>query len=398
MARNWSTVTLGEVIDLFDSQRVPLNSRQRQERQGKYPYYGAQGVIDHIDDYIFDGRYILVAEDGENLNSRKLPLALFATGKFWVNNHAHILRGKADVVDDVFLLACLNNADIKPFVTGAAQPKLSQGNLRRIEIPLPPLMIQRRIADILSAYDDLIDNCRRRIEILEQITAALYCEWFVKFRYPGHESVPLVSSPLGQVPRGWDVKPVAEAFEVMGGGTPSRKEERYWKGGEIPWFSPSDLTGAGTMFIDDSGDRITEEGLAGSSARMFPAYSVMLTSRATIGAIAINTKPACTNQGFITCLPNERARLYFLFHWLKESVPLFERMASGATFKEISRGVFKGIDFLCPPTVLVNRFEEMAEPIGRQLLTLQRSVENLRRTRELLLPRFLSGQLKVDAA
>jgi type I restriction enzyme, S subunit len=141
MSSHWPTAKLGEVIDLFDSQRVPLNSRQRLERQGKYPYYGAQGVIDHIDGYIFDGRYILVAEDGENLNSKKLPLALFASGKFWVNNHAHILRGKPGVVDDTFLLACLNNADIKPFVTGAAQPKLSQGNLRLIDIPFPALPI-----------------------------------------------------------------------------------------------------------------------------------------------------------------------------------------------------------------------------------------------------------------
>jgi type I restriction enzyme S subunit len=137
MASNWPTAKLGDVIDLFDSQRVPLNSRQRQERQGKFPYYGAQGIIDHIDGYIFDGRYILVAEDGENLNSKKLPFALFATGKFWVNNHAHILRGKPGIADDTFLLACLNYADIKPLVTGAAQPKLSQGNLRLIEIPLP---------------------------------------------------------------------------------------------------------------------------------------------------------------------------------------------------------------------------------------------------------------------
>ncbi|HNN98031.1 MAG TPA: restriction endonuclease subunit S, partial [Pseudomonadota bacterium] len=186
MANAWPIVKLGDVIDLFDSRRVPLNSRQRQERQGQYPYYGAQGIIDHIDDYIFDGRYILVAEDGENLNSKKLPLALLARGKFWVNNHAHILRGKVSIADDTFLLACLNNADIKPFVTGAAQPKLSQANLRLIEIPFPPLPIQKRVAGILSAYDELIENSQRRIKILETMARALYREWFVHFRFPGH--------------------------------------------------------------------------------------------------------------------------------------------------------------------------------------------------------------------
>ena len=303
---------MGDVIDLFDSQRIPLNSRQRQERQGPYPYYGAQGIIDHIDDYIFDGRYILVAEDGENLNSRKLPLALFATGKFWVNNHAHILRAKPDVANERFLLACLNNADIKPYVTGAAQPKLSQANLRRIEVPFPPLPVQRRISGILSAYDDLIENSQRRIRILEGMARALYREWFVHFRFPGHENQPRVPSALGQIPKGWEVKTVEDSFVISGGGTPSRKKPEYWEGGTIQWFAPRNLTGTGSMFMDDSDDHLTELGLANSSARLFPARSVMLTSRATIGAIAINTHEACTNQGFITCAPNETSAPFLL--------------------------------------------------------------------------------------
>jgi type I restriction enzyme S subunit len=225
---------------------------------------------------------------------------------------------------------------------------------------------------------------------------ALYREWFVHFRFPGHESVPRIPSALGDIPQGWVVKPVADSFEISGGGTPSRKEDKYWDGGTIQWFSPSNLTGAGTMFMDDSSDHITELGLAESSARLFPARSVMLTSRATIGAIAINTHEACTNQGFITCLPNERVPLYFLFHWLTENVPTFERMASGATFKEISRGVFKTIEFLQPPAKLVRRFEDAAAPMAEQALTLQRQIQNLRRTRDLLLPRLLSGQVELS--
>ena len=179
---DWKRAKLGDVIELFDYKRVPLNSSERHERQGPYPYYGAQGIIDHVDDFLFDGRYILVAEDGENLNSRKLPLAMFANGKFWVNNHAHILRARPEIADDVFLLACMNHTDIKPFVTGAAQPKLSQANLKIIEIILPPIPVQHRIASILSTYDDLIENNLRRIRILEEMARALYREWFVEFR------------------------------------------------------------------------------------------------------------------------------------------------------------------------------------------------------------------------
>jgi type I restriction enzyme S subunit len=122
----------------------------------------------------------------------------------------------------------------------------------------------------------------------------------------------------------------------------------------------------------------------------------MITSRATIGAISINTHEACTNQGFITCLPNERVPLYFLFHWLTENVPTFQRMASGATFKEISRGVFKTIEFLHPSAALVHRFESQVAPMAKQILVLQRQIQSLRRTRDLLLPRLLSDQLQCD--
>jgi len=260
-----------------------------------------------------------------------------------------------------------------------------------VRVPVPPLPVQRRIAGILSAYDELIENSQRRIKILESMARALYREWFVHFRFPGHENHPRVPSPLGKIPKGWEVKAVADSFGILGGGTPSRKEPGYWKDGTIQWFVPSDLTRAGTMFMDDSGDHITERGLAESSARLFPARSVMLTSRATIGAIAINTHEASTNQGFITCIPNEHASLYFLYHWLTENVPMFQGMASGATFKEISRGVFKTIEFVQPPKKLLRNFEDSVVPMAEQIHVFQRQIQNLRQTRDLLLPRLLSG-------
>ena len=285
---------------------------------------------------------------------------------------------------------------VVPITTGVNVPHISGKQILDYKFALPPLPVQQRIAGILSAYDELIENSQRRIRILEAMARALYREWFVHFRFPGHEHHPRVASPLGEIPQGWEVKTVADAFVISGGGTPSRKEDEFWEGGTIQWYSPSDLTGAGTMFMDDSNDHITERGLAQSSARMFPARSVMLTSRATIGAIAINTHPACTNQGFITCLPNDHVPLFFLFHWLTENVPTFQRMASGATFKEISRGVFKTIEFLEPPDDLVGRFEAIAAPMAEQVLSLQRQIQNLRRTRDLLLPRLLSGQVALD--
>jgi type I restriction enzyme S subunit len=286
---------------------------------------------------------------------------------------------------------------------GATQDNLSLDKLLSFPISAPSVDEQRRIGAILSAYDELMENSQRRIRLLEAMARALYREWFVRFRIPAEvltkagasPKIKLVASPIGDIPQGWEVMTVAESFEISGGGTPSRKESSYWDCGTIQWFAPSDLTAVNTMFMDDSPEHITELGLAESSARLFRAFSVMLTSRATIGAIAINTHEACTNQGFITCLPNERVPLFFLFHWLTENVQQFERLASGATFKEISRGVFKTIEFLHPSAALVRRFESQVEPMAKQMLALQRQIQNLRRTRDLLLPRLLSGQVNL---
>ena len=290
------------------------------------------------------------------------------------------------------LLAALRD-ELKANAGGAATPIINKTAFSEIEVNLPSLSVQQRIASVLSAYDDLIENNQRRIQILETMARALYREWFVEFRFPGYEEFARVASPLGDIPQGWEVKIVADSFEISGGGTPSRKESSYWDEGTVQWFAPSDLTVAGTMFIDDSPEHITTRGLAESSARLFPAFSVMMTSRATIGSIAINTHEACTNQGFITCLPNERVPLHFLLQWLTDTVPKFKLLASGATFKEISRGVFKTIEFLHPSPALVRRFESHVEPMVKQILALQRQATNLRRTRDLLLPRLLSGQV-----
>jgi type I restriction enzyme S subunit len=389
---NWKITQLGEVIDLFDYQRVPLNSRERQVRQGEYPYYGAQGVIDHIDDYIFDGRYVLVAEDGENLNSKKLPLALFATGKFWVNNHAHILRGKQGIADDTFLLACLNNADIKPFVTGAAQPKLSQANLRQIEIPLPPLSVQRRIADILSAYDELIQNNQKRIRILEEMARTLYREWFVLFRFPGHEKTRLVCSPLGNIPQGWEPTILGELYATGSGGTPSRVRPEYFEGGTIDWVKSQELLDG---FILTTGERITEKAIKQSSAKLFPAHSVLIALYgATIGKLGILAGEAATNQACCAILP-KRAPFgrEFAFLTLLLNRERIISLRLGAAQQNISQVLLKNFECLKPPDDLVRLFSANVSPFFDGILNLQRQIQNLLSTRNLLLPRLLSGQI-----
>jgi type I restriction enzyme, S subunit len=363
---------------------------------GNYPFFTCSQETLRTNTFSFDDECVLLA--GNNANSI-FPLKHYK-GTFDAYQRTYVVRPRnADMLTTRFLYYALRLKldEFRSFSTGAATKFLTLTILNETEIQAPSLPVQRRIAGILSAYDDPIENSQRRIKILEEMARRLYREWFVHFRFPGHEDCLLVESPLGEIPEGWEVKTVGDSFEILGGGTPSRKEERYWNGGTIQWFSPTDLTGAGTMFMDDSRDHITNLGLSESSARLFSPLCVMLTSRATIGAITINTTEACTNQRLITCLPSEQVPLYFLHSWLNENVPTFVRMASGSTFKEISRGVFKSIHFLHPPVDLVGIFESFASPIGDELLSLQRQIHNLRRTRDLLLPRLISGQIDIEA-
>lgn len=148
--RKFSELTIN-----YDKERIPLSSSERELKQGKYPYYGAQGIIDYIDEYIFDGEYLLIAEDGENLNSRSQPIAQIVSGKFWVNNHAHIVKSN-DKSDLHYLCYLLNNTNISGYITGSAQPKLNQQNLNSIILEIPDIKNQQKISNYIKLIDKKI--------------------------------------------------------------------------------------------------------------------------------------------------------------------------------------------------------------------------------------------------
>jgi len=304
------------------------------------------------------------------------------------------------VIDPVFLYYYLGDSQVIGWVAnqaiGATLPNLNASIIRSIPISYPPLPIQRKIAAILSAYDDLIEVNTRRIALLEEMARGLYREWFVRFRFPGHEGVRMMESAVGLVPEGWEVKQIGEVIDTLGGGTPSTKEPELWEHGDVIWFTPSDLTAADAMFIEDSGKKISRLGLQKSSARLFPPYSVMMTSRATIGVTAINTKEACTNQGFITCVPNERLSAYHIYFWIKQHKDAIVSVASGATYKEISRSEFREFKLPVPDLETSRAFATLLTPIGRQIETFLKKNVILRRTRDLLLPRLVAGEVDVS--
>ncbi len=166
-----------EVTINFDKKRIPLSSAQREKRQGMFRYYGAQGVIDHVDDYIFEGTYLLIAEDGENLKSKKQNIAQVVDGQFWVNNHAHIVQGN-EQCDTQFLCYLINSMDLSGYVTGSAQPKLSQANLNAVTLSLPTLAEQKRIVEYLYMLDQKIDVNRQINDNLAVLLQTIYQDRF----------------------------------------------------------------------------------------------------------------------------------------------------------------------------------------------------------------------------
>ncbi len=174
----WCEYKLGEVTENFDSMRKPVKGTDR--KAGSFPYYGASGIVDYVNDFIFDGEYLLIAEDGENLRTRKTPIAFIATGKYWVNNHAHIVRGNHRA-NTKYLSYVLKVTDVSGYLTGSTMPKLTQGNMNQIRLALPETLEQERIVNVLGALDDKIENNRRMNETLEEMARAIFKSWFVDF-------------------------------------------------------------------------------------------------------------------------------------------------------------------------------------------------------------------------
>ena len=303
-----------------------------------------------------------------------------------------IIANQENDKDYVYYIATTLNDALVSFAGGSATPIINKSAFSSIKVKVSPLPIQRKIAAVLSAYDDLIENNNRRIALLEKMAEELYREWFVRLRFPGHEKTKIVKG----MPEGWEIKTVEQSFEYLSGGTPSTLVNSYWQDGYINWYSPTDLTAADALFSFQSKAQITELGLKESSARLFPPYSIMMTSRATIGQISINTTPACTNQGFVTCIPNDKVPLYYLYYWLKLNKEYFFQIANGATFLELTKGKFKKVNILIPPARIIETYTKVQRPIFEILEILLRQKEYLITSRERLLSRLMSGKIDVS--
>ena len=290
-----------------------------------------------------------------------------------------------------YLMSPQGKAELFQRTQGAVQQVINLADLKKIKVRVLPKPEQERIAGVLSAYDDLIENNRRRIALLEQSARLLYREWFVHLRFPGHEHVKVVDG----VPEGWERKTMADVAETVGGGTPSTAVSAYWDDGDVTWFSPTDLTNNDCLALLSSGKKITEAGLKNSSAKMLPPETILMSSRASIGYFGLHDKPACTNQGFISLIPRDEQYRYYLLYNLMFRKGEIESKAGGTTYKEINKSTFRGMTIIWPDKTLASGFSDFAKDVMQQVRTLKRQNEKLAQARDLLLPRLMSGDLVV---
>ncbi len=299
-------------------------------------------------------------------------------------------EGKADARFVKYLFDAMLKKQFKQFTQGAAQDNLSQGKLLSLKFPIPPVTEQRQIADVLSTYDNLIENNQRRIQLLEQAARLLYKEWFVHLRFPGHEHVKIKNG----VPEGWEEGVVSDFYSTASGGTPSRKKPDFYSG-DVPWVKTRELTGG---FILSTEERITEEAIKSSSAKLFPRHTVLVAMYgATIGQTAILSVPSASNQACCAVTPLvpgvTYAHAYLFFNHHKADLV---GLGQGAAQNNISQQVIKAFEMVLPTKGLLYLFSESVCPLFDQIEALQSMNVKLMKVRDLLLPRLMNGRIPMS--
>jgi type I restriction enzyme S subunit len=408
MSSPWPLVKLGEVTINHDARRVPV--RESNRKPGPYPYYGASGVVDYVDGYLFEGLHLLIAEDGENLRTRQTPVAFLADGRFWVNNHAHIVVGN-ERADTRYLCYALAVTDISGYLTGSAMPKLSQRSMNGIELPLPPLDVQLAIAETLGSLDNKIEQNRRMGQALECLARATFKAWFldfepVKVKAAGATSFPgmphaaftalpdrLAESQRGTVREGWDVKTVGDVTRL------SKQQIK-------PQDHPDELFEHFSIPAYDVGQNPVVEPGSGIMSQKFVVVPdcVLLSKlnpripRVWIPAPA-NGRRQIASMEFLVAVPRSRGTREFLY-CLFQQREFRDTLAQSASGTSSSHQRVRPSDLLAhplvvPPKTVLNAFTDQARALIALREALQAEATMLATLRDYLLPRLLSGRVRV---
>ena len=311
--------------------------------------------------------------------------------------HYHIWKVdvNSDVADKFFLYYYLKYYTPKwmGLTNGSVMMHITKGSLEKQTIHIPPIETQESIASILSSLDSKIAVNRRICENLEAQAQALFKHWFIDFA--PFNNGKFVESELGMIPEGWRVGRLDELGDIVGGATPSKAEDSYYTSKGIAWLTPKDLSNKLSKFTSRGEIDLTQEGYNSCSAKLMPKGSVLFSSRAPIGYLTIAKNDICTNQGFKSVVPKYAGTAY-IYYLLKTNTKRIESMSSGTTFKEASGSLMKSLAVIIPPKSIIDNYEASVVEIFNEQEVIEDESTRLSTLRDTLLPKLMSGQIKVD--
>jgi len=380
----WKKVTIGELIDsgecaIYDNLRKPLSKIERNKMKygNLYPYYGAAGVIDFINNYCFDGYYLLIAEDGTITSDGTKPMLQLANGKFWVSDHAHVLQCKNEWKTK-FLYYALLNVDINPYITGSVQPKLNQKNLFSIPLLIPKSELeQRAIASVLSSLDDKIDLLHRENRTLEAMAETLFRQWFIEEAEDDWEEVSLGDSTLSTI-----IKSGINFFEG---------EKFYLETNDV---NNTDIVGGIPVTYADRPSRANMEPVV---------YSVWFSKKqGTRKLLMFDEYSKYTNKlilstGFTGLKTTELSHYYI---WCYVMSPQFQKikdnLVTGSVQPDITNDNVKKIIIPKPDNETLLKFNSVVKEFFYKISLNQVQIRTLTQLRDTLLPKLMSGEVRVD--
>ncbi len=298
---------------------------------------------------------------------------------------------------------------------GAVFDSLRCADVPNFQFPIPALHEQKAIASILTALDDKIELNRRMNANLEAMARAVFKSWFVDFdpvrakmagRQPFGMSAAtaalfpsrLAPSELGDIPEGWSVDQIGNAVTAVGGSTPSTENLEYWTDGQYAWVTPKDLSALKSPVLFTTERRITDAGIRVISSGLLPSGTVLMSSRAPIGYIAIAETSVAINQGFIAIVCDKELPNLYVWQWLHANLDMIKSHANGSTFQEISKGSFRPLPCIIPSAKVLEKFQAIVLPIWQKLVANEKECLGLEKTRDYLLPKLISGDIRIRDA
>ena len=378
----WKTYQLGELLE------VKYGKDHKALSEGKIPAYGSGGIMRYVDKAIYDEVSILIPRKG-SLNN-----IYFLDKPFWTVDTMFWTKVNQKLVDPKFLYYKLTTFNYSDMNVGSAVPSMTVPVLNEMEIVAPDLKTQQRIASILSSLDDAIELNQQINKTLEEIAKAIFKEWFVDFNFP-NATGKFQETEIGKIPVGWKVGKLGDIYKTTSGGTPSRAKLEYYENGIYQWVKSKELNGS---FIIDTEERITDVALKNSSAKILPPKTVLLAMYgATVGEIGIISNEATCNQAICAIISSELSYTY-IFQYLKNNKQNILNNAVGSAQQNISQEIIKDFPIIVPNITQVKEVMYKCELFFEQVEL--NVIENLhlKQTRDYLLPKLISGEIRVKEA